>query len=152
MALLEKGQAPAYTWEAILPSQSIVIFDGLCNVCSFSVRFILANDKTESIFFAPLQSDAGERLMRKYGIEPSDTDTFLYVSGGKAYIRSDAALEVARNFGFWRILRIFRCVPRAWRDACYASLARNRYRWFGKRGQCYFPSGKERARFFIQQK
>ena len=83
----------------------------MCNVCAASVRFIIANDKTESIFFAPLQSEVGDRLMRQHGINPADTDTFLYISGGEAYIRSDAALEVARNFGFWRVLGILRCVP-----------------------------------------
>ncbi|WP_279250709.1 thiol-disulfide oxidoreductase DCC family protein [Candidatus Marimicrobium litorale] len=128
------------------------MFDGVCNVCAASVRFILANDKTESILFAPLQSEVGDRLMRQHGIDSADTDTFLYVSGGKAYIRSDAALEVARNFGFWRVLRILRWFPRAWRDACYASLASNRYRWFGKRDQCYLPTAKERDRFLIEEK
>ena len=124
----------------------------MCNVCAASVQFILANDQTESIFFAPLQSEVGDRLMRQHGIDPADTDTFLYISGGEAYLRSDAALEVARNFGFWRVLGILRYVPRAWRDACYASLASNRYRWFGKRDQCYFPTEKERNRFLDQEK
>jgi predicted DCC family thiol-disulfide oxidoreductase YuxK len=131
----------------MLPSQPIVIFDGVCNFCSKSVRFILNNDKTESILFAPMQSEIGARLMESHGIDPTDADTFLFVSDGVAYLRSDAALEVAKNFGIWKLLRIFKVIPRSWRDACYAVLVRNRYRWFGKLDQCYLPTERERSRF-----
>ena len=136
----------------MLPSQSIVIFDGLCNVCARSVRFILANDKSRSILFAPMQSEVGARLMARHGLDSTDTDTFLYITGGVAYSHSDAALEIARNFGFWRVLRILTLVPRSWRDACYAALARNRYTWFGIRDQCYIPDEHERARFLGSEK
>ena len=124
-----------------------MVFDGVCNFCSWSVRFILKNDAHGRILFAPMQGETGRALLEQNGIDPTNADTFLFVDGGSVYTRSDAALEIARYLGSWRYLRVLRVVPRGLRDWAYSVLARNRYRWFGKRDVCFIPTPEQRARF-----
>lgn len=124
-----------------------MVFDGVCKFCSGAVRFILRNDRTGTIRFLPLQTPLGQKLLQTHGIDPSDADTFLFLKDGVPYLRSDATLEIARNLGWWRWLRVFLVVPRPWRDWLYGVVARNRYRWFGKRDVCFVPNTEERQRF-----
>jgi len=128
-------------------NERIVVFDGVCNFCLRSVRFILEHDVHGRLRFAPLQSSIGRQLLERNGIDPSDAQTFLLVDGNDVYVRSDAALEIARDLGTWRWLRIFRVLPRGLRDRMYAVLAKNRYRWFGRRDACFVPTPEQRARF-----
>lgn len=125
----------------------IMVFDGVCNLCSAAVRFILRHDEHGRIRFVPLQSPTGQELLRRHGLDSSTTETFLLIKGLRAYVRSDAALEVVKDLGRWRWLRALRVVPRAPRDWLYTTVARNRYRWFGKRPTCYVPTAEQRARF-----
>ena len=126
----------------------VVVFDGVCNFCSASVQLIIKNDKAGVIRFASTQSAAGSQLMRSHGLDPSDAKSFLFVSEGRAFTRSDAALEVAGHLPFpWNVLPVLRLLPRVLRDGGYGVLARNRYRWFGKRDICFVPNSEERARF-----
>lgn len=127
--------------------ENIVIFDGLCNLCSASVRFILKNDSTGAIRFAPMQSPLGHDLLRQHGIDPADAHTFLLLRGTETFVQSDAALEIARDLGRWRWLRVLRVIPRDLRNWIYGAIARNRYRWFGKRDTCFVPTNEQRARF-----
>ena len=88
--------------------------------------------------------------MQELGIDPEDAETFVFVSDGQAFTKSDAALKIAQQLrGGWRALRIFRFVPRPVRDWGYGALARNGYRWFGRYDQCMVPSAKIRDRFVI---
>jgi predicted DCC family thiol-disulfide oxidoreductase YuxK len=125
----------------------IVVFDGVCSFCSTMVRFILENDVEGRLRFAPLQSAVGQELLRRHGIDPADAGTMLLVKGGAAYTRSAAALEIARDLGRWRWLRVLRVVPRGLRDRAYGVIARHRYGWFGKRDACFIPTAAQRARF-----
>ena len=127
--------------------ERIVVFDGVCNFCSGAVRFILEHDLRGRLRFAPVQSATGRALLVQNGIDPSDVQTFLLIAGDEVYMRSDAALEIARDLGGWRWLRVLVLVPRALRDWMYGVLARNRYRWFGMRDVCFVPSEEQRARF-----
>jgi predicted DCC family thiol-disulfide oxidoreductase YuxK len=126
---------------------AIVVFDGVCNLCSRAVRFILQNDPDGRARFVPMQSPLGGDLMQRNGVDPSDAETFLVIKGARAYTRSDAALEIAKDLGAWRWLRVLRVVPRPLRDWAYTTIARNRYRWFGKRTACFVPTAEQRARF-----
>lgn len=126
----------------------IVVFDGVCNVCSAAVRLILEKDRAGTIRFAPLQSPVGGRLMREHGLDPADAETFLFVKDGRALVRSDAAVELARHLRFpWSALAVFGFLPRFLRDPAYRLVARNRYAWFGRRAACFMPSPEERSRF-----
>jgi predicted DCC family thiol-disulfide oxidoreductase YuxK len=126
---------------------TIMVFDGICNLCSATVRFVLRHDKRGRIRFASMQSRAGRELLRHHGLDASTTETFLLIKGSRAYLRSDAVLEIAKDLGGWRWLRVLRLLPRAPRDWLYTTVARNRYRWFGKRTTCYAPTFEQRARF-----
>ena len=88
------------------------------------------------------------RLMQEYGIEPSQMKTFVVIADGKAYVRSDAAIRVARSLrGAWKLLGVIGIVPRPIRDYAYDVVARNRYRWFGRHEVCIAPTPELRKRF-----
>lgn len=127
---------------------NVVLFDGVCNLCNRYVRFVIERDPDALFRFAPMQSPAGARLLRRHGYVPENLDTFVLLKGGRVYARSDAALEIARRLsGPWRLLGFMKVVPRWLRDRLYDIVARNRYRWFGKLGACAVPSAEDRARF-----
>ncbi len=129
-------------------ANNIVVFDGVCSLCVRSVRFILAHERDATLRFAPLQSAAGARLMRQFGFEPDNAKTFVLIADNKAYVKSDAAIRIARYFrGAWRLLAVVRLVPRPLRDWVYDSVARNRYHWFGRLDACVVPSPELKARF-----
>lgn len=127
---------------------NLIIFDGVCNLCTFSVRFILQHETAPNLRFTPLQSAAGARLLQTYGFDPADAKTFVFIQDGQAYTRSEAALRVAKYLRWpWRGFLIFRVIPRTLRDALYDYVARHRYRWFGQRGLCMLPTPELKARF-----
>ena len=119
----------------------------MCNFCSASVRFVLKNDKEGRILFTPLQSELGSRLLLANELDPGDTVSFLLIKNEQAYTQSDAALEIVKDLSAWKWLSVFRFVPRPLRDSLYRLVARNRYRWFGKRESCFVPSKEQKARF-----
>jgi len=130
------------------PSAPIVLFDGVCNLCNRSVQTILRHDRQARFRFASLQSPVGERLRVELGIDREKVDSVILVEGGRWYKESDAALRIARGLGGpWKALEIFRLIPRPLRDAAYRLIARNRYRWFGKRETCWLPTPELRGRF-----
>ena len=126
----------------------IVVFDGVCKLCARSVRFILAHERRPALMFASLQSAAGSRLAREFGFDPEDARTFVLVSAGRCYVKSEAALRVARFLRMpWRLIGVVRIFPRPLRDLAYDAVARNRYRWFGRRDACMVPSETVVKRF-----
>jgi predicted DCC family thiol-disulfide oxidoreductase YuxK len=122
------------------PDARVVVFDGICHVCSGWVR-LLERHRIEPPFrLLPMQSEEGKALLMQYGIDPEDPATFLVLEGGKAFTKSDGSIRiVAALGGVWRIFEAARIIPKPWRDALYQLLARNRYRWFGQRDTCYLP-------------
>jgi predicted DCC family thiol-disulfide oxidoreductase YuxK len=118
----------------------IIVFDGICHVCTGGVR-LLRRLRVEPPFrLIPMQSAAGKALLVEYGIDPEDPVTFLVLDQGQRFIESDASIHaIAAAGALWRMIYIVRLVPRRWRDALYRLLARNRYRWFGRRSTCYLP-------------
>jgi predicted DCC family thiol-disulfide oxidoreductase YuxK len=128
-----------------------MIFDGVCNLCARSVKFILAHEAKPVLRFVPLQSPAGTRLMHELGLSTENVKTFVLVLDGQAYVRSDAAIRVSRYLrGPWKLLGCIRVLPRAFRDWGYDVVARNRYRWFGRTDSCMVPSAELRARFMLE--
>ena len=100
------------------------------------VDFLLKHDKQRQFSFVPLQSDEGKLLIHKYRI-PADTDSVLLIESNQVYFESDASVEIARMLRFpWKLLRVIKFIPRKVRDKVYRWVAKNRYRWFGKRESC----------------
>ncbi|MBA3252984.1 MAG: thiol-disulfide oxidoreductase DCC family protein [Burkholderiaceae bacterium] len=127
---------------------NVVIFDGVCKLCARSVRFILDHEADHTLRFTPLQSPAGMRLMRELGLDPEDARTFVLIADGKAYVKSDAAIQLSRYFRrAWMPLGLIKIIPRWIRDRVYDVVARNRYRWFGRLDSCMVPTPELRTRF-----
>jgi predicted DCC family thiol-disulfide oxidoreductase YuxK len=139
---------------------SLVLFDGKCNLCNGSVQFIIDHERAPTLRFAPLQSDiASERLKATLGEEATralvlgaagsgDPESIVIIEDGKAYTHSTAALRLASHLTApWRWAFVFYVVPRFIRDLVYRWIARNRYRWFGKTESCRVPTPELRARF-----
>ncbi|TMW71562.1 thiol-disulfide oxidoreductase DCC family protein [Alteribacter natronophilus] len=125
----------------------VVLFDGECNFCDRSVQFIIKRDPDAVFRFASLQSEAGQRLLKEHGV-PESTDSMVLIDKGKYYLRSAAALRIARHLrGLWKLVYVFIIVPPPVRNAVYSLIARNRIRWFGKKQSCALPSPDVRKRF-----
>ena len=130
------------------PAHPVILFDGVCNLCSSSVRFIIARDPAARFRFASLQSEAGQALLGGHGLDTGALSSVVLVEDGRVHTRSDAALRIAwRLSGPWPLAGVFRAVPRGVRDGVYDWIARNRYRWFGKTEACWLPTPELRARF-----
>ena len=126
----------------------IILFDGVCNLCNGAVQFVIKNDKKGQFRFAALQSEIGNELSKKYGLPTDAMDTFVTIVDGKSYTRSTAALKVASLLGgFWSFAYIFIIIPPFIRDGIYNWVAKNRYRWFGKKDPCMIPTPELRERF-----
>ena len=131
-----------------MEEKPVILFDGVCNFCDASVNFIIRQDKKNVFRFAALQSSAGQQLAEKYHLPKKDFDSFVLVDQGKIYIKSTAGLRVYGNLPWiWKWTQIFWIVPKFIRDAVYDYVARNRYKWFGKKDQCVIPSAEVRSRF-----
>jgi predicted DCC family thiol-disulfide oxidoreductase YuxK len=127
---------------------NVVVFDGVCSLCSWGVRFIIRRDYKNKFLFAAIQSKTGPQLLSDHGIQTEHIETFLLIKDGKPYIKSDAVFEIISEFKpVWSILLIFRIFPKAIRDFAYRVIARNRYKWFGKKDQCMVPSPDIEAKF-----
>ena len=126
----------------------LVLFDGVCNLCSASVRFIIKRDPEKIFRFASLQSAAGQRLLERFHIHPTELNTIVLVNGDQCYQRSNAALEIARKLsGGWPLLYLFKIIPAFLRDWIYNLISRNRYRLFGKQQACWIPTPELASRF-----
>ena len=127
----------------------IILFDGVCNLCNSSVQFVIKTDKRDKFRFASLQSETGRQLIQERGIEPSKTDSIVLIEPGIAYYtESEAALRIGLNLGgLWKLLAVFHWIPAALRNPIYRWVARNRYKWFGKRDECMVPSPELTSKF-----
>jgi predicted DCC family thiol-disulfide oxidoreductase YuxK len=126
----------------------LLLFDGVCNLCSASVQWIIKRDAREIFRFASLQSETGLDRLKKFNLPANSLDSVVLIDKGKCYTHADAALHVARLLGGpWRLLLVFCAVPRPLRNRVYNWIANNRYRWFGKKDQCWLPTPDLRKRF-----
>ncbi|WP_255195536.1 thiol-disulfide oxidoreductase DCC family protein [Halorarius litoreus] len=128
----------------------VVLFDGVCNVCSWSVQFIHEHDDGQ-VMFAPLQSAAGSELLREHRFSEDYFDSLVYVDETGAYAKSDGAVRIARHLDApYRWAWHARFVPKVVRDAAYDAFAAIRYRVFGKKDECMMPTDELRSRFLAQ--
>lgn len=125
----------------------VLLFDGDCSLCSRAVQFVLEHERDDALRFAPLGGAFALAAFAQHGLDRATLDSLVVVRGAAVFVKSDAALEVARHLGPWRALRALRIVPRPLRDALYDWVARNRYRWFGKRDACFMPQPQHAGRF-----
>ena len=126
----------------------ILLFDGVCNLCHGTVRFVLEHDRAARFRYAPLQSELARALLAPHGLDAGALDTVVLVDAAGAHVRSDGALRTLRALGApWSWLAVLALVPRPLRDAVYDFVARHRYRWFGKKDACPLPKPEWTDRF-----
>ncbi|CAJ1003160.1 MULTISPECIES: thiol-disulfide oxidoreductase DCC family protein [Brevibacillus] len=130
-------------------SEVILLFDGVCNLCHGAVRFIIPRDPAGQIRFASLQSETARHLLAGHSFLADELRTVVLIDGDRLYTRSDAILRVGRKLnGWWPLLSsLGLMIPRPVRDCVYNWIARNRYRWFGRKEQCLLPTPEIRKRF-----
>jgi predicted DCC family thiol-disulfide oxidoreductase YuxK len=128
--------------------KSIILFDGVCNFCNVAVIFIIQQDRNAKFNFASLQSTFGQEKLKQFGLSSDELSTIVLLNKGRIFTKSSAALEIARHLdGLWPLFSLFKIVPSRVRDFAYDFIARNRYRWFGKREACMIPTPKLKSRF-----
>ena len=132
------------------PDRAIVLFDGECTFCNGTVSFLLHRDARARLRFAALQSDAGQALLRRFGLSTDAPSTMVLIQGDRYFIKSSAAIRaVASLGGGWRAIMALLIVPRSIRDTAYSVFATNRYRLFGKTSTCPVPDPETRNRFLV---
>lgn len=129
-------------------NKKIILFDGVCNLCNGSVVFIIKRDKKDVFRFTAIQSDEGQKLIEKYQIDTSKLDSILLFESNNYFAKSTAALRIARHLnGGYPLLYGFIIVPEVFRNWIYDLIARNRYKWFGKKESCMIPTPELKSKF-----
>ena len=133
----------------MIQDNKIILFDGVCNLCNSSVQYVIKRDKGNVYRFAALQSEIGKKLVEERGIDTSQIDSIILIEPGVAYYtKSTAALKIARSFGgVWQLASVFEWIPEKIRDWVYDFIAKNRYKWYGKKEVCMVPSPENNERF-----
>ena len=130
-------------------NKKIILFDGVCNLCNGAVLKTIKYDKKSQFVFTALDSDTGKKILNHLKIDTAKVDSIiLYEPNLAYYIKSSAALKVMNDFGgFWKLNNIFWIVPKPVRDMVYGFIAKNRYKWFGKKESCMIPTPELKAKF-----
>ena len=135
--------------EKLPKDKKILLFDGVCNLCNESVLKIIRYDNKDMFRFVTLQSDFGQQITNHLGIDTSTIDSVILYEPGVSYeIKSTAALNIMFEFGgIWKLTRVFGYLPEGFRNFIYDYIARNRYKWFGKKEQCMIPTPELKSKF-----
>ena len=131
------------------PNKKIILFDGVCNLCNSAVQFVIKHDNKDVFRFVALQSELGQQILKHIGVNPANIDSIvLYEPGVAYYCKSSAAIEMARSLGgFWHFGTVFRIIPTAIRNLLYDYVAKNRYKWYGKKESCMIPTPELKIKF-----
>ena len=131
------------------PNKKIILFDGVCNLCDSAVQFVIKHDKKDVFRFVALQSELGQEIIKHIGINPTNIDSvILYEPGIAYYYKSAAALQIAKNLGgFFHFGTIFKIIPVGISNKLYDYIAKNRYKWYGKKEQCLIPTEELKSKF-----
>ena len=130
---------------------SIILFDGVCNLCNGAVQFVIKRDTKNQFLFASLQSEEGKQILEDHNFPMNKMDSFFLVENGKVSDKSTAALKVLKKLsGPWSLLYGFIIVPKFIRDGVYNWIAKNRYQWFGQKDECMIPTAELKAKFLNQ--
>ncbi|PSQ54745.1 thiol-disulfide oxidoreductase DCC [Halobacteriales archaeon SW_8_68_21] len=134
--------------EDIPDDAAVVLFDGVCNLCSGFVQFVYPRDPEGKYRFASLQSEVGQALLAEHDLPTDELESIVLIEDGESYVKSTAVIQIATGLGGrYRLFSPFRHVPASVRDRVYDFVADHRYRWFGKKDRCMLPSGDVESRF-----
>ena len=122
-------------------THSIILFDGVCNLCNGAVNFVIKRDTGNVFKFTPLQEKQGALLLKTHAIDIQKLDSIVLIENGNVYTKSSAALRIAKKLsGPWPLFFVLLIIPSFIRDGVYDFIAKNRYKWFGKKEQCMIPT------------
>lgn len=134
--------------EKDISDQDILLFDGVCNLCNGAVNFIIDHDPEAHFHFAALQSEFGQQKLVELGYNTETFDSLVLLSEGQVYKKSTAALKISKQLsGLYPLLYAFIIVPPFIRHWVYNIIAKNRYKWWGKRDTCRMPTPELKSRF-----
>lgn len=134
----------------MIDEKQIILFDGVCNFCNFWVNFVIKRDKKDLFRFAALQSEKAKEFSDKFNFDTSSMNTFLLIDGDHLYTKSTAALKICKQLtGPIKIFYPFISLPKFFRDFIYDLVAKNRYKFFGKRDSCRIPTAEEKLKFLV---
>lgn len=126
----------------------VILFDGVCHLCTGSVRFVIKRDQQQRFRFARLQSGVAQQLLSEHQVTNNALDSVVLIYRGRVYRKSRAALRTLLLLnGAWPVMGVFLLVPRFIADPLYDYIGRHRYRWFGKMDACWLPETDQRWRF-----
>ena len=122
-------------------SHPVILFDGVCNLCARSVQFVIKHDPKHQFRFASLQNEFGRQVLEEFQLPATEWGSFILLENNRIYTQSGGALRVVKKLnGLLPFLYIFIIIPRFVRDAIYQWIAKNRYKWFGKKQACWLPT------------
>lgn len=129
--------------------KKIILFDGVCNLCNSAVQFIIKHDKKDVFRFVPLQSDLGQKITKHIGVDSSKIDSMIVYEPNIAYYyKAPAAFTIAKSIGgIYSVMNVFSILPKGISNSIYDYVARNRYKWFGKKESCMIPTPKLKSKF-----
>ena len=135
--------------ENLPKDKKIILFDGVCNLCDNTVQFIIKHDKKDIFRFVAIQDEIGQQIIKHIGIDTQKTDSIiLYEPGHAYYYKAEAALNIATQLGgIYSIMGIFKILPKFISNSVYDYVARNRYKWYGKKDACMIPTPELKAKF-----
>ncbi|MEO6612091.1 MAG: thiol-disulfide oxidoreductase DCC family protein [Chitinophagaceae bacterium] len=126
----------------------VILFDGVCNFCNYWVNFAIKRDKKKRLRFTALQGDTAARLLPQYSINPTALSSVIFIDKDKAWTQSSAAIRICKHLdGGWKLFYGLIILPKLFRDFFYNIIARNRYKWFGKKETCMIPTPELKERF-----
>ena len=131
------------------PNKKIILFDGVCNLCNSAVQFVIQHDKKDVFRFVALQSELGQEILQHIGINSKNIDSIiLYEPGIAYYYKSQAAIQISKYLdGFWHLGSVFRIIPTGISNLLYDYIAKNRYKWYGKKESCMIPTPELKIKF-----
>lgn len=134
--------------DKIPPNKQLILFDGVCNFCDETIQKVIKADKNNVFVFASLQSELGQEILKYIGVDSSTDSIILYQPNVAYYTESDAVIEIAKHLsGIYPLLQTGKILPKALRNKMYQYVARNRYKWYGKKEECMIPSPEIRSKF-----
>ncbi|MUU77016.1 thiol-disulfide oxidoreductase DCC family protein [Winogradskyella endarachnes] len=131
-------------------NKQLILFDGVCNLCNSSVLYVIKRDSNNKFLFAPLESKIGTEIIKKFNIDTEKTDSILLYNAEKDKLtyKSTAALLIASHLGLpTNLLSVFLIVPAFFRNWVYNYIAKNRYKWYGKKESCMIPTAELKSKF-----
>lgn len=135
--------------EIIHNTNPVILFDGVCNLCNSSVLLVIKYDPKKLFRFASIQGDYGQQILKRFHLPPTSLGSFILVDENQIYTQSTGALKVVKRLsGLWPLMYAFIIIPPFIRDIVYNLIAKNRYKWFGKKDNCAVPSAALRELFF----